>query len=150
MEWAKYVLVSDTALAREHNNFPLLDFLPCAPSGTESRSVYNFLKGSSLPAVYGRALLAPYAPRKLEAALVMRHRTEEIVVPHEDYIEEFVKEDTEVIGVYTMDPLGLGPLTMSYVMLFSDQSKPWVRMEFEELMARLNRTREGTRAKLAV
>ncbi|MDG6951463.1 MAG: B12-binding domain-containing radical SAM protein [Nitrososphaerota archaeon] len=147
---AKYVLVSDTTLAREYNNFPLLDFLPCAPSGMVPRSVYNFLKGSPPPAVNGRALLAPYALRKLEAALLMRHTPEEVVVPHVDYIEEFVKEDTEVIGVYTMDPLGLGPLTMSYAMLFGDRSKPWVRVEFEELMARLNRAREGTRAKLVV
>ena len=69
---------------------------------------------------------------------------------HEEHLEAAIKDDTEVIGVYTMDPLGLGPLTMSYSVLFSDESKPWVRLEFESLVARLNRARAGKKAKLAV
>ncbi|MDG6898655.1 MAG: radical SAM protein, partial [Nitrososphaerota archaeon] len=61
-----------------------------------------------------------------------------------------MEEDTEVIGVYTMDPLGLGPLTMSYAVLLDDYSEPWVRVEFELLIARLNRARRGTKARLMV
>ena len=108
------------------------------------------MKGKAPPAIGGRAFIAPYALRKLESALLAQHKPEEIVVAHEDHLEEAVRDDTEVIGVYTMDPLGLGPLTMSYSALFSDASKPWVRLEFEYLMARLNRARAGKKAKLVV
>ena len=147
---AKVVLVSDTTLNREYSHFPLLDFLPCAPSGLVPRVIWEFLKGKPPPSDHGRATVAPYAIRKLEAALLARHSPDEVVVAHEDHLEDVIKDDTEVIGVNTMDPLGLGPLTMSYSVLFSDASKPWVRVEFESLMARLNKARAGKRAKLVV
>ncbi len=52
-----------------------------------------------------------------------------------------------------MDPLGLGPLTMSYAVLFGSQDyTAWVKREFEELMARIRRakSRVGSRAKVLV
>jgi radical SAM superfamily enzyme YgiQ (UPF0313 family) len=147
---AKYVLVSDPSLSREYNNFPLLDFLPCAPSGPVPEVLYNFLKGRRTPDDNGRAVLAPYALRKLEAALLAKHPREDVVIAHEDFAASFVKDDTEIIGVYTMDPLGLGPLTMSFSILFGDQSKPWVRIEFERMMKRLDRARKGKKAKVVV
>jgi radical SAM superfamily enzyme YgiQ (UPF0313 family) len=147
---AKIVLVSDTTLNRQFSDFPLLDFLPCSPSGQLPRIVWEFLRGRAPPPIDGRASVAPYALRKLESALLARHTSDEVVVAHEEHLEAAIKDDTEVIGVYTMDPLGLGPLTMSYSVLFSDGSKPWVRLEFESLMARLNRARAGKKAKLAV
>jgi len=146
----RYVLVSDTTLSREYNGFPLLDFLPCAPSGIVPKIAYDFLKGAPPPSENGRARVAPYAIRKIEAGLLSQNKPEDVVVAHEDYIRAFVKEDTEVIGVYTMDPLGLGPLTMSFKALFDDGGKPWVRKEFEKLMSVLNSARKGTRAKIVV
>lgn len=65
-------------------------------------------------------------------------------------MEAFIRPDTEIIGVYTMDPLGLGPLTMSYTVLFNNDTKPWVRIEFERLITRINNARMGTHAKLIV
>ena len=144
------MLVSDTTLDRQYSNFPLLDFLPSAPSAQVPKVVWEFLKGKPPPAIGGRASVAPYALRKLESALLTQHKPEEVVVAHEDYLEDVIRDDTEVIGVYTMDPLGLGPLTKSYSLLFSDASKPWVRLEFESLIARLNRDRVGKKAKLVV
>jgi radical SAM superfamily enzyme YgiQ (UPF0313 family) len=147
---ARYVLVADATLSREYSNFPLMDFLPCAPSGLVPGVVYEFLKGGTLPDVKGRASVAPYALRKLESALLTRNKPEDVVVAHEDFISNFVKEDTEIIGVYTMDPLGFGPLTMSYSVLFADRSMPWVRVEFERLLEKVNRARQGKKAKVVV
>jgi radical SAM superfamily enzyme YgiQ (UPF0313 family) len=148
---AKYVLVSDLTLMFNYHDFPLLDFLPCAPSSSIPGAIYNFLKGDiAEPLEDGQARLAPYPVRKLEASLLRCCSPRDVVVPHPDFIEAFIKEDTEVIGVSTMDPLGLGPLTMSYSVLFGSSSYPWVRVEWEALIGRLNRARRGTRAKLVV
>jgi radical SAM superfamily enzyme YgiQ (UPF0313 family) len=114
------------------------------------RPVWEFLKGKPPKNEKGRAFVSPYSIRKIEAALLERYNEQQVVVAHEDYIESFIKEDTEIIGVYTMDPLGLGPLTMSYAMLFGDTSKPWVRVEFENLLKRINRARRGKKAKVVV
>ena len=147
---AKYVFVSDPSLSREYNNFPLLDFLPSAPSSAVPPVLYRFLKGRGEPDDDGRASVAPYALRKLESALLAQHSREDVVIAHEDFISAFVKDDTEIIGVYTMDPLGLGPLTMSFSLLFGTHSKAWVRLEFESLLTKINRARAGKKAKLVV
>jgi len=148
---AKYVLVSDSTLVFDYRNFPLLDFLPCAPSSSIPRPLYYFLRGGvPKPLRGGQALLAPYPLRKLEASLLGCCSEKEVAVPHPGFLEAFIREDTEVIGVSTMDPLGLGPLTMSYSTLFGSTCYPWVRKEWEALISRLNTARRGTKAKILV
>ncbi len=147
---ARFVLVSDTSLTAPFRNFPLLQFLPSAPNSVPA-SIYYFLKGKPFPTLpNGEAKYAPYAVRKLEAALLKRFRREDVVVAHQDYVEKFITDDTEVIGVSTMDPLGLGPLTMSYNVLLGLKGKPWVQIEWETLIERINRARKGKKAKLLV
>ena len=50
---------------------------------------------------------------------------------HEDYLDRFITDDTKVIGVSTMDPLGIGPTTMSYYALFGGEMMAWVRKEWD-------------------
>jgi radical SAM superfamily enzyme YgiQ (UPF0313 family) len=145
---ARYVLVSDTTLSREYRNFPLLDFLPSAPCALVPGSVYSFLRGDAREASGGRAYFAPYALRKLEASLLREYPESEVVVAHENHIQDFVDDDTEVIGVTTMDPLGLAPLSMSYSILFGTGDSAHVRKDFEALVSRINRIRAGKKAKL--
>ncbi len=148
----KIVLVSDSTLVAHYRHFPLLTFLPCAPSELVPKSVYYFLKGPQDPALpNGEARYAAYSVRKLEAALLKAGvRREDIAVPHEDYLAHFIKEDTEIIAVSTMDPLGTGPLTMSYNVLFGTNHTPWVKVEWERLMRKINALRAGKKAKLVV
>ena len=147
----KYVLVADSTLVSPYHNFPLLDFLPCAPSHLVPRQVYKFLKGPPGP-IYpnGELRYAPYSIRKIEAALLTRNRREDVAIPREDYLQKFITEDTEVVAVSTMDPLGIGPVTMSYYALFGGDLNPWVRIEWNDLINKINRLREGRRAKLMV
>ncbi len=147
---AKYVLVSDTTLSHDYRNFPLLDFLPSAPTSGLPNRVYKYLKGRPPPQENGRAKFAPYALRKVEASLLREYSSDEIVVAHEDHIEEFVDADTELIGVTTMDPLGLAPLTMSYSVFFQTDAPAYVHEEFNALMRKINRIRAGKKAKLVV
>ena len=147
---ARYVLVSDTTLSHNYRSVPLLDFLASAPTSALPGPIYSFLKGPPPPSHNGRAYLAQYAMRKLEAALLREHPPSDVVVAHEDHIEDFVDDDTEIIGVSTMDPLGLGPLTMSYGVFFETKAPAYVHSEFEALMERVNRARSGRRAKVMV
>lgn len=144
---ARFVLISDTSLSHDYRNTPLLDFLASAPTSSLPGSIYHFLKGPAPPETGGRPLFAPYSLRKLEAALLRAYSHYEVAVAHEDHLEEFVDDDTELIGVTTMDPLGLGPLTMSYSVLFGTSAPAYVRKEFEELLARINRARAGKQRK---
>ncbi len=154
MPHQRFLLVSDTTLTRNYRNFPLLDFLPSAPVNRLPRPVYSFLKGNAPPVLPdGQSGLAPYSIRKLEGALLKEFSEREVAVPHEDHLERFINRETEVIAVGTMDPLGLGGLTMSYAALFgSPDPMAWVRREFEELISKINkaRARAGSKAKLVI
>ena len=147
----KFVLISDTTLSYEYRNYPLLDFLPCAPGKAVPENIYKFLRGPP-PAAKpnGEILFAPYSLRKLEASLLTRFRREDIAVAHEDYLQNFIKDDTEIIAVSTMDPLGIGPTTMSYHALLGGSLDAWVRREWDSLMAKINTIRAGKKAKLIV
>jgi len=147
---ARYVLIADTTLSRDYRNYPLLDFLASAPSDTVPSRLYSFLKGPPPRSVGGRARVSTYSLRKLEASLLRRHSESDVVVAQENHFEEFVDDDTEVIGVSTMDPLGLGPLTMSFSVFFGTPAPAYVQVEFESLIERVNRVRAGKKAKLMV
>ncbi len=147
----KYVLISDSTLGYEYRDFPLLDFLPCAPSRTIPGPVYSFLKGPAPPtAPDGRVSLAPYSIRKLEASLLTKYDRKDVAVIQENYIAQHITDDTEIIAVSTMDPLGLGPVTMSYYALFGGELYAWVWREWDALMEKINRVRQGKKAKLMV
>jgi len=147
----KYVLISDSTLSYDYRNFPLLDFLPCAPGDKIPGKVYRFLKGPA-PAVLpdGETKYAPYAIRKIEAALLRDNPKKDVAVAHEDYLSNFITDDTEIIGVSTMDPLGIGPTTMSYAALFGGDLDSWVRREWDSLIERINIARKGKKAKLVI
>lgn len=147
----RIVLVSDSTLAYDYRNFPLLDFLPCSPARAIPDSVYKFLRGPPPKATQnGELINAPYSLRKLEAALLRKYRREEVVIAHEDYLPNFIRDDTEIIGVTTMDPLGIGPTTMSYYALMGGEMMAWVRRDWDSLIERINTIRKGTKAKLMV
>ncbi len=148
---ARIVLISDMTLMYNYHNFPLLDFLPCAPSSSVPGPVYRFLRGNeAAPMDNGEVKRSPYAIRKIEASLLRSYRREEVAVPYLGQLEKFIGDDTEVIGISTMDPLGFGPLTMSYAALFGYDGYAWVRREWEELLNRVNAARRGRKAKLIV
>ncbi len=148
---AKYVLVGDSSLSAPFRRFPLLKFLPSAPTASVPAPIYKFLKGelySALPS--GETSVAPYSIRKIEAALLTRNRREDVVVAHEDHLNRFVNSDTEIIAVSTMDPFGLGPLTMSFMILLGGNKGTWVNKEWNSLIAKINAARRGKKAKLIV
>ncbi len=147
----RFVLISDTTLSYEYRNFPLLDFLPSAPSRAIPQPIYRFLKGPP-PAVKpnGELLRAPYSVRKLQASLLTRFDRNDVAVAHDDYLANFIDDKTEVIGISTMDPLGVGPTTMSYYALKGGEMMAWVRRDWDILMEKVNRARQGKKAKLVV
>ncbi len=147
----KIVLISDSTLSYEYRNFPLLDFLPSAPSRGVPEAIYKFLRGPAPPALpSGELKYAPYALRKLEASLLREFKKEEVVVAHEDYLQNFIRDDTAIVGISTMDPLGTGPTTMSYYALTGGDMMAWVRRDWDALMTKVKAAMNGKKAKLLV
>ncbi|MDE1862939.1 MAG: B12-binding domain-containing radical SAM protein [Thaumarchaeota archaeon] len=127
----KIVLSADRTLMSPYRGISLATFFGCAPAIDPHRPKNSFwyyiLKNQVTPKVLfdficnpiahtnGVASYAPYGLRKVEAALLRDgFKREDVVVAHPDHIEKFIGPETEVVGTYEMDPLGMGPVTMTF------------------------------------
>lgn len=83
------------------------------------------------------AQFAPYSLRKIEAALAGRYGPDRVVVCHPDGLANFVGPATRIVGVTTMDPLGLGYVSATYNSLFPFGEDALVAHEFRHLLRTL-------------
>ena len=127
----KIVLTADRTLMSPYRGVSLATFFGCAPALDPRRKKsdfwYKILGRQVTPKILfdficnpishtnGVANYAPYGLRKVEAGLLRDgFRREDVVVAHPDHIEKFIGPETQVIGTYEMDPLGMGPVTMTF------------------------------------
>jgi radical SAM superfamily enzyme YgiQ (UPF0313 family) len=146
---AKVVLTTDVTLLSDYWQVPLLNFLGCAPVENFPESFFKFLS-PSIPHENGIVKFAPYGLRKIEASLLKSYSREDVVVVHPNYIDDYIKNDTRIVGVSTMDPLGLGPVSMMFTHggLFTAYTKK----KFLELIDKINKVRKekGYKVKVVV
>ncbi|WP_297072699.1 radical SAM protein [Thermococcus sp.] len=136
----RIVLTTDETLTSTYHDVPLLDFLGCAPYNKLPKWVFRLLD-TQLTDENGVLSQAPYGLRKVEAALLRDgFRRDEVVVAHPRTVERFIGEDTTVVALYEMDPLGLGPVSMMFTN--GGRWKNYTSVKFRELVERINRVRE--------
>jgi len=82
-----------------------------------------------------KAVVAPYGLRKLEAILINSgFKESDIAVVHPSKLDKFVGNNTRVIGISSMDPLGLAYVSTTYSQLIGLGSEPTTRYEFRKLL----------------
>ncbi|MFX1576782.1 MAG: B12-binding domain-containing radical SAM protein [Promethearchaeota archaeon] len=90
-------------------------------------------KESDLP--NGKARIAPYGLRKAEALLLDNGFDEsEVAVVHPKNLDQFIGPDTRVVGVSSMDPLGIAYVSLTYSSMFALGTVPRNRIEFRNLI----------------
>ena len=110
----KVLLTADETLTSTYRDIPLLDFLGCSPVERLPKIIYQLLE-AQLPHEGGVLKVAPYSLRKVEASLLKYgFKREDVLVVHPRFVEKYLSEDLEIVGISTMDPLGLGPLSMMF------------------------------------
>ena len=167
MKYPKVVLSADRNLMSPYRGISLASFFGCAPALDFNRSKdsfwYYILKNQVTPRVLfdficnpighnnGIANFAPYGLRKLEASLLSDgYNPGDVVVAHPDYIDKFIGPETEVVGIYEMDPLGMGPVTMTFT--FGRKMMSYDELYNRDLHLRINaaKNRNGSKAKVIV
>jgi len=134
----KYVLAADYTLMTDFRNVPLATFFSCIPTDYwHSRLVFRILANPPKLDVDGRPIRVPYGLRKIEASLVRAYGRDEVVVADPRDVERYIDDETEVVGLHSMDPLGLGPVSMSFTM--GGVLTPYTKAKFLELVRRVQR-----------
>ena len=161
----KIVLTADRTLMSPYRGLSLATFFGCAPALDPNRDKssfwYKILKNQVTPKVLfdficnwspdidGVAKYAPYGLRKLEAGLLRDgFSRKDVVVAHPNFIEKFIGPETEVIGTYEMDPLGMGPVTMTFT--YGRKQTSYDEFYNAELHRRIKaaKARTGSKAKV--
>ena len=163
--YPKVVLTADRTLMSPYRGISLASFFGCAPALDFNRDQNSFwyyvLRNQVTPKVLfdficnpidntkGYANFAPYGLRKVEAALLRDgYKREDVVVAHPDYVENFIGPGTEVVGTYEMDPLGMGPVTMTFT--YGRKHMSYDEFYNRDLHQRINaaKARTGSKAKV--
>lgn len=133
----RIVLTADHTLMTEFRNNSLFSFLSSMPTRFIPELLYDRIFAPMVPHNNGIAKYAQYSLRKVEATLLQEFNRSEVVIAHPKYIDKFIGSDTEILGINTMDPLGLGPIPASFH-IFSD-SIPHTQKKFEQMVKKLPR-----------
>src|SRR5215213_2458659 len=148
-----------------YRGISLASFFGCAPALDFNRDhnsfLYYVMRNQVTPRVLfdficnpidhtnGVANYAPYGLRKVEAALLRDgYKPEDVVVSHPDHIEKFIGPETEVVGTYEMDPLGMGPVTMTFT--YGRKQMSYDEFYNRELHMRINAAKAKTGSKAKV
>jgi radical SAM superfamily enzyme YgiQ (UPF0313 family) len=165
LKYPKVVLTADRTLMSPYRGISLASFFGCAPAIDPNRShdtlLYKILRNQVTPRLLfdficnpishhsGIADYAPYGLRKVEASLVRDgYSREDVVVAHPDYVEKFIGPETEIVGTYEMDPLGMGPVTMTFT--YGRKQISYDEFYNKDLHMKINRAKEknGSKAKV--
>lgn len=148
MEGYRIVLTADRSLMSNYRGNYIFGFITCGPIETIPEFVFNRLLAPSVKVKRGGEVeCAPYGLRKVEASLLQEYKEDEVIVAHPDYVENFIGEDTRVVGISAMDPLGMGPVTSSFG---SDVLTPYNRKKFMELTDRLKNSKSRHKFKVVL
>ena len=167
MKHPKVVLTADRTLMSPYRGISLASFFGCAPAIDVTRDpkslLYKVLGQQITPRILfdficnpienidGVAKYAPYGLRKVESSLIRDgYSREDVVVAHPDHVEKFIGPETQVVGTYEMDPLGMGPVTMTFT--YGRKHMSYDEFYCRELHRRISRAKKenGSNAKVVV
>ncbi|HEY9385666.1 MAG TPA: radical SAM protein [Nitrososphaeraceae archaeon] len=164
-KYPKVVLSADRTLMSPYRGISLASFFGCAPAidvNRDPNSFWYYIFGNQVtPRLLfdficnpisnnnGLATYAPYGLRKVEASLIRDgYSQDDVAVAHPDYIEQFIGPETEVVGTYEMDPLGMGPVTMTFT--YGRKQMSFDEFYCRDLHLRINaaKAKNGSKAKV--
>ena len=130
-EGREVVLTADRGSFTDYGGSSVLGYVACMPYRLVPRIFMDkFFTPPIRTDKKGRAIIAPYALRKIEAVLANKGFDVAVVPPEK--LRKAVGERTRVIGITVHDPFGLNPVSFKLSMLFGG-GPTWTAKFFEEL-----------------
>ena len=127
------VLTASRAEASQYGNNPFAAFICTFPqkiSGYLLKEHLNDLENND----NGNAKQTIYGLRKIESLLINEFGEENVVVSHYDNLDKFIDTNTKIVGISTMDPLGLAYVSATYNSLIGFGGEALNASEFKKLV----------------
>jgi radical SAM superfamily enzyme YgiQ (UPF0313 family) len=133
IEGIPIVLAASRAEANEYNNNPFAAFICTFPkklSGYALREHMNNLATNN----DGTAKRTIYGLRKVQSMLIEEFGKENVVCTHLNNLDKFVGKNTKIVGISTMDPMGLAYVSTTYNSLIGFGGESLNAFEFKKLV----------------
>jgi len=133
IEGVPIVLAASRVEANEYQNNPFWAFICTFPkkiSGHFLKDHLNSLENNE----DGTAKRTIYGLRKIESILIDEFGEENVVVSHYENLDKFIGKKTKVVGISTMDPMGLAYVSTTYNSLIGFGGEALNSHEFKMLV----------------
>ena len=128
------VLTASRAEANEYNNNPFAAFICTFPQKLSGLALKEHLENLAHNDD-GTAQRTIYGLRKVESLLIDEFGEENVVVSHYDNLHKFIGKKTKILGISSMDPMGLAYVSTTYNSLIGFGGESLNSAEFKRLMA---------------
>jgi radical SAM superfamily enzyme YgiQ (UPF0313 family) len=127
------VLTASRAEANEYDDNPFAAFICTFPKKLSGLALREHL--DDLPSnTDGTAQRTIYGLRKVEALLINEFGKENVAVAHYDQLHRFIGKNTKIVGISSMDPMGLAYVSTTYNSLIGFGGEALNAAEFEKLI----------------
>jgi radical SAM superfamily enzyme YgiQ (UPF0313 family) len=127
------VLTASRAEANEYDDNPFAAFICTFPKKLSGLALREHLE--NLPSNKdGTAKRTIYGLRKVEALLSQEFGTDQVVVAHYNQLDKFIGKNTKIVGISSMDPMGLAYVSTTYNSLIGFGGEALNAAEFEKLI----------------
>ncbi|MCW4005348.1 MAG: B12-binding domain-containing radical SAM protein [Candidatus Bathyarchaeota archaeon] len=130
----KIVLTASATEMSEYGNNPFVAFVGGFASGPVPKWIIRkYLYPPVERTTDGRAKVAPYGLRKVEAILLENgFSSSDVAVVHPCDLDKFVGPNTKAVGISSMDPTGMGYVSKTYSSIIGG-GEPMNAVEFKAL-----------------
>lgn len=144
----EFVLSADRSQVSNFRGNFLFGFLSCGPAKISPRPIYSMIcpTGDTFDKNSGELLLAPLGLRRIQESIALKFGSESVLAQHPNRILQAINEDTKIIGLTEMSPLGIGTVDTA----ISWSNDPWNREWFIRLTKTLKKLKEHYKFKVVV
>jgi radical SAM superfamily enzyme YgiQ (UPF0313 family) len=128
------VLTASRAEANEYDDNPFAAFICTFPKKLSGLALREHLENTASN-TDGTALRTIYGLRKVESLLIKEFGAENVVVAHYDHLHRFIGKNTKIVGISSMDPMGLAYVSTTYNSLIGFGGEALNASEFEKLIS---------------
>jgi radical SAM superfamily enzyme YgiQ (UPF0313 family) len=131
----KIVLTSPRSEISRFSGDPFSAFMAVFPEKVIPRSILQpkWFKPENNPD--GSARFVPYGLRKVESLLLKEFPREDIVCCHPDSLDRFVGPNTKIVGISSMDPMGLAYVSVTYNSMIAVPGDSFDAGQFKDLIS---------------
>lgn len=143
------ILTADESLMLNPSEHIFQNYLTCFPPNPYLEKLIKKMLILPRHNEGGEVQVAPLSLRIVESILFnVGLRDSDVKIIHPAYLDNYMSDKTKIVGISVIDPLGLGPLSLTIKTFLGGE--PYLKLKFIELMLKLRMFKKKYRFKIVI